>query len=258
MSSIAYTLRSDLQTLWRLAVTRVQGQSHADRLESFYSAQAGDYDSFRRRLLHGRDRLIEALPQPAGGVWIDFGAGTGENAERFGDRLRSFDQVYLVDLCPSLLHVARQRIDANSWENVAAVEADATSWQPTAECVDLVTFSYSLTMIPDWFAAIDHAFNLLKPGGTIAVTDFYVSRKHVGERSRRHGWWTRHGWPTWFASDNVFLNPDHLPFLRSRFEEQSLDEADGSIPYLPLVRVPYYVFVGRKPSYSHNDAQPVR
>jgi S-adenosylmethionine-diacylgycerolhomoserine-N-methlytransferase len=56
----------------------------------------------------------------------------------------------------------------------------------------------------------------------------------------------RHGWPTWFASDNVFLSPDHLPFLQSRFEEKLLDEADGPIPYLPFVRVPYYVFLGSK------------
>ena len=33
-------------------------------------------------------------------------------------------------------------------------------------------------MIPDWFAAVDHAWRLLRPGGTIGVVDFYVGRKH--------------------------------------------------------------------------------
>jgi len=30
--------------------------------------------------------------------------------------------------------------------------------------------------IPDWFLAIDNALRILKPGGIIAVVDFYVSR----------------------------------------------------------------------------------
>ena len=30
-------------------------------------------------------------------------------------------------------------------------------------------FSYTLSMIPDWFAALENARRLLKPGGTIGV-----------------------------------------------------------------------------------------
>ncbi len=54
-------------------------------------------------------------------------------------------------------------------------------------------------------------------------------------------------WPLWFGSDNVFLNPDHLPYLLSRFETVSLSQRRGKLPYLPLVRAPHYLFVGRKP-----------
>ena len=56
--------------------------------------------------------------------------------------------------------------------------------------MDVVTFSYSLTMIPDWFLAVDHAWRLLRPGGTIGVVDFYVSRKHPDPGWRRHPWST--------------------------------------------------------------------
>ena len=38
-----------------------------------------------------------------------------------------------------------------------------------AGTVDVVTFSYALTMIPDWRAAIRNAFRMLKPGGRIGV-----------------------------------------------------------------------------------------
>ena len=46
-----------------------------------------------------------------------------------------------------------------------------------AGTVDVVTFSYALTMIPDWRAAIRNAFRMLKPGGHIAVCDFTVTKE---------------------------------------------------------------------------------
>ena len=51
--------------------------------------------------------------------------------------------------------------------------ADATRFRPPEGAADVVTFSYSLTMIPDWFAALENAAAMLKPGGTIGVVDFY-------------------------------------------------------------------------------------
>jgi S-adenosylmethionine-diacylgycerolhomoserine-N-methlytransferase len=245
-----HSVWSDLRTVWQLATTRIRGASHAERLESFYRSQAKRYDSFRSRLLHGRDDLIRAIEVPAGGHWVDLGAGTGENAERLGERLPSLRRLDVVDLCPSLLEVARRRIEAECWCNVHVHAADATTFQPedvSGAGVDVVTCSYSLTMIPDWFAAIENARRMLKPGGTIGVVDFYVSRKYVNGTTKRHGWSTRTFWPAWFASDNVFLSPDHLPYLTSRFETVQLFESRGRIPFLPLVSAPYYCFVGRKP-----------
>lgn len=101
-------------------------------------------------------------------------------------------------------------------------------------------------MIPDWFAALANAEAILKPGGTIGVADFYVSRKHPAEGLARHPWLTRAFWPLWFSADHVFVSPDHLPFLRHRFQMIALREARAKVPYLPLARVPYYVFIGRK------------
>ena len=49
-----------------------------------------------------------------------------------------------------------------------AAAADATTFQPDAGKADVVTFSYSLTMIPDWFAAIDNALAMLRPAGRSA------------------------------------------------------------------------------------------
>ena len=237
---------NDLKTLWHLVARKTKGDTHAERLESFYSGQASNYDDFRRRMLHSREEMIQSVTVPDQGIWVDLGAGTGENAEHLGPKVDRLSKMYLVDLSSSLLEQASARVEARGWQNVVPVCHDATTFIPDEGQVDVVTFSYSLTMIPDWFRAIDHALALLKPGGQIGVVDFYVSRKHPAAGLCKHAWSTRTGWVPWFASDNVFLSPDHIPFLQSRFETARLDERRGKIPYLPFVRAPHYLFIGIK------------
>ncbi len=257
MSMSHHTGNNDLRILWHLLFKRVRGRSHADRLNSFYEGQARGYDSFRSRLLHGRKAMIDRVEIPDRGVWVDIGAGTGENAEYLAHRRTQLKTMYLVDLCRPLLQVAEERIASQGWKNTHAVLADGTRFVPPEEQVDIISFSYSLTMIPDWFRALDHAWSLLRPGGQIAVVDFYISRKYPEEGLRRHGWMTRNLVPLWFGNDNVQPSPDHLPYLRNRFETISIEEGQGAMPYAPLIRVPYYVFIGRKPigdSPRHNEA----
>jgi len=239
---------SDLKILYHLTMKPIRGKSHAARMESFYEGQAEAYDSFRKRLLKGREQLWQLLDVPQDGVWVDMGGGTGANLEHFGPSIEKLKKVYVVDLSTSLLEVATKRFEARGWANAEAVEADATRWQPPNGGADVVTFSYSLTMIPDWFAAIENAMAMLKPGGTIAVVDFYVSRKYPADEFTRHGWLTRSFWPVWFATDNVFPSRDHVPYLHRHFEPVAFQEHRGKVPYFPILRMPYYLFVGRKPA----------
>ncbi len=238
-------LASDLGIVYHMIFARAAGGSHADRLEAFYRTQAGAYDDFRRRLLHGRQEMMQALDLPEGARLVDMGGGTGSNFEYLGDRRARCGSLTVVDLSPSLLKVAQERISRNGWDNVRAVLADATTYQPEGGPVDAVTFSYSLTMIPDWFKAIDHAREILKPGGLIGVSDFYVARKWPAT-GVKHARWRRWFWPLWLSWDNVFLSPDHLPYLQSRFETVKLEERLGRMPYMLGLRAPYYFFIGRK------------
>lgn len=234
-----------LRTLVRFALP-VRGKTHQQRLDSFYRVQAEDYDAFRASLLHGRDELFETLPLKEGDIWVDLGAGTGENATRVGDRLKTLKKVYQVDLSTAMLEQARRRIEREEWNNVEAVSADATTFTPAEGQADVITFSYSLTMIPDWFAAIDNALRILKPGGTIGVVDFYISRKHPAEGFKQHGWLSRSFWPIWFAKSNVIVGSEHLVYLHHRFEPVQLVESRGKVPVVPLPKSPYYWFIGRK------------
>ena len=239
-------MAGDLAVIRQLLRGEPRHGEHKERLERFYGPQADAYDRFRERLLHGRRELIDSLPVADGAHVIELGGGTGRNLEFFGDRLRAFASVTLVDLCPSLLARAHTRCETMGWSNVRCIEADATRFGP-AQPVDAVYFSYSLTMIPDWFAAIDNAIAMLKPGGVIGVVDFYVSRKHPAYGLRRHSLFDRTFWPLWFGHDGVKLDAAPLTELRAQLPVHTLAECRAPVPYLPLLRVPYYRFVGIKP-----------
>jgi len=241
------TWASDFQVLKSMIFADVKGETQQERLESFYESQADLYDSYRCRMLHGRLPMAKAMPSPKGGIWVDLGGGTGSNLEFFGkEGLHHWKKCYVLDFCPSLVETAKKRVKSNGWDGlVDVILGDACDHEcvglPKAGTVDVVTFSYALSMIPDWKEAIRNAWRLLKPGGSIAVCDFTVSEKQ---------------WPgmaslwTWiFSNDHVHLNEEHIQTLSAAFEKEIVHIGFGEFPYIPPCAVcPYYYFVGKKNS----------
>ena len=223
------TLADDLTVLYNNFLHKITGDSHKERLESFYSGQARAYDVYRHRFLHGRVPMIEVMPTPRRGVWLDMGGGTGANLEHLKDSMASFSRVIVLDLCGPLLEVARGHIASNGWTNVETLEADACSAStpglPKAGTVDLITMSYSLTMIPDWRAALNNAYRMLRPGGYIAVADFTITPES--------GAWNRALWPAVFKLDHVNLNEDHITTLSAMFRKVNLGVSAGGFPWVP-------------------------
>jgi S-adenosylmethionine-diacylgycerolhomoserine-N-methlytransferase len=235
-------LRGDAAVLARLLRGMPRASSHAKALSAFYGPQSAHYDRFRERLLCGREELIRSLPLPDRAHVIELGGGTGRNAEFFGDALDRIETLEIVDLCAPLLEKARER--GRRIPQLRVVEADATIYRPAAQ-VDAVILSYALTMMPDWRGVLVNAIAMLKPGGLLAVVDFYVSRARTDTARARHGFITRTFWPAWFAHDGVRLDAEHLPTLGASLPSNSIVESRASVPFLPLARVPYYRFVGR-------------
>jgi S-adenosylmethionine-diacylgycerolhomoserine-N-methlytransferase len=234
---------ADARTLWRMVRGQPAGASLRERLERFYAPQASRYDAFREGFLHGRGELLARLRVEPGATIVELGGGTGRNLDFLGDRLSELGRYEIVELSPAMAAQARAR--AASRPNVGVTEADAVRFRPR-DAVDCVLFSYSLTMMPDWFRAVDNAVSMLKPGGVLGVVDFYVAHRFPAAGRVRHRVGTRVFWPLWFAHDGVYLSPDHLPYLESRVEPLCCEEHSGRVPWLPGLRVPWYLFVGRK------------
>jgi S-adenosylmethionine-diacylgycerolhomoserine-N-methlytransferase len=225
---------TDIRVMLHLLRGMPRGGDAAARLQAFYAPQADAYDDFRERLLKGRGELVRQLVLPARARVVELGAGTGRNLDHFGERLNAFESFELVDLCPALLAEARKR--AVRHPNVQVVEADAARYRPESPA-DCVIFSYSLTMIPEWRAALDNAVTILKPDGQLAVVDFTTAPQQGRLASAF--------WRSWFGHDGVHLDRQHVHELRERCWHQWFDERRAAIPYLPGLRVPYYLFIGQ-------------
>ncbi|RDL33095.1 S-adenosyl-L-methionine-dependent methyltransferase [Venustampulla echinocandica] len=233
-------------------------------------------------------------------IWVDIGGGTGWNIEAMSGFVsvpEFFSSVYLVDFSPSLCEVARKRFARLGWTNVKVVCQDARTFRledhenGASDAVgyaastnpsyfaektgsvggaDLVTLSYSLSMIPDFYSVIDSLSALLAPSGTIGVVDFYVQsivdlscRNYTGGAINRHvNWFGRLFWRAWFDVDRVGLEAGRRDYLEYRFG--TVLSAD-SRNYL-LGSIPYYVWLGcskrpdaslSTPNYPHEIVERI-
>ena len=203
-------------------------------------------------------------------IWVDIGGGTGYNIEAmqaYLDVPTFFAKIYLVDLSPSLLEVARKRFDRLGWdveivcqdarafrlENYEMAKSTNTSvsslgisWSDHSTFnrgADLVTMSYSLSMIPDYYSVVDSIPSLLSSDGIVGVVDFYVQsiveisgRNYTGGSFNRHVTWIKRVfWRAWFDVDRVGLEGARRDYLEYRFGTlKTVDERNyllGGIPY---------------------------
>ena len=233
---MASNLAADARVLLRMLRGMPAGADTQSRLQAFYAPQAPAYDAFRERLLHGRAELIAASICPR-----SLRGRTGRRHRTQPGIFRrappTFAQVTVVDLCPSLLALARARCQRHGWGQVRCIEADATRYGPEAP-VDAVYLSYALTMIPDWFSALDNALAMLKPGGVIGVVDFTVSPAQSAL--------ARRFWTLWFGHDGVRLNRAHVEALTACLPKHRLSEHRAPVPYLGGLKVCYYRFIGTR------------
>ncbi|KAH3660290.1 hypothetical protein OGAPHI_006876 [Ogataea philodendri] len=243
------------------------GGAQQDALESFYQAQAKIYDMTRPTLLKGRETSLKLaaahLSKTKDLVWIDVGGGTGYNIEHMNSILplmKHFKAVYIIDLSPSLLEVAEKRFQEKGWKNVHCLLADACNFTVPHVPADLITFSYSLSMIPTFHCAVDHIASMIHKNGIICCVDFGVQSNSTslarvntlgGMTDRHNPWVFRTFWRIWFEADRVFLDPARRDYLEYRF---------GTLKSLNLYNkrlgnIPYYIWLGcdkdRSPALLH-------
>jgi len=232
---------------------------HASKMEAFYESQKDEYDAFRENFLHARPVLAECIPlREKKMVWVDVGGGTGRNLEFFKeDTIKDrFSKIYIVDVSVSLLEVAKKRVEAAGLSNIVeCVFCDFTDTKMVAEKLpasgscDLVTMSYSLSMIPNKELALQSAAKLLKPKGegVLGIADFFYgggprSARRLGDKDGVTNIFTKiycEGTRLWFKQDGVILlKRSVLESAKHLFDFEAVPDEmfRKRVPLLPILR----------------------
>ena len=171
-------------------------EEHAKRLDGNYRYQRHVYDLSREYYLLGRQTLIAGLTPPKSGQVLEIGCGTARNLIRAA-RLYPDCQYYGVDLSRLMLETAKDSVKRSGFgRRITLGLGDAAGFEPEhlfgIARFDRVFFSYSLSMIPPWEKALEHALGLLAPHGSLHVVDFGpADRLPALFRRALYGWLAR-------------------------------------------------------------------
>jgi len=246
--------------LWQpLVASTLQVTGHAKKMESFYKYQKEGYDAFRENMLHARPLLMEAFPlqKDRKVVWVDIGGGTARNLEFFPVEVvrKYFSKIVICDISASLLEIAERRIKSMGLEDICSVvKHDVTQDSlldvlPEAGSVDVVTMSYSYTMIPDQKAALANCQKLCKKGGFIGIADFFLHGNYDEvlsplQKSFRNMEAMFH--KQWFALDGIHLLQPEQTLEVDELELVWDKRERGSVPFLPFMQPFHGVYIMRK------------
>lgn len=231
--------------------------AHGDKMSSFYADQAKGYDAVRENMLIARSDMMSGFgPIKKGHTWLDVGGGTGRNLHYLRAQLDLFDRIVVLDICPELLEIgqenARRSFTASQCEKIHWVVLDINSKDVSSKLAvhlrndlhrgfDTISFSYSLSMIPEWKKALFSAKSLMSEDGRVIVSDFdtYTEQGKSVKDFLIRSWYAQDGVrieakSRHFITEEVFPS-DKFTVTTARFQKK-----------LMKVPIPHYVACCRK------------
>ena len=196
-------------------------------MDNMYRRQRYIYDLTRKYYLFGRDKLIQELPVGRDEHICEVGCGTARNLVLLAKRHPSAT-FSGIDASSEMLKTAQASVDAaGAGAQVKLATALSTDFSGVlfgrAQPFDRLIYSYSLSMMDDWRAALEHGFAQLKPGGTVHVVDF-------GNQEGLPGWFKKM-LGTWLDQFHVRFRPE----VREWFEAQER-AGRGRMTYRSVMR----------------------
>lgn len=178
-------------------------------MDSMYRHQRYFYDATRKFYLLGRDNLLDKMAITAGQTVAEIGCGTGRNLEILAQR-HPDAHFFGLDASAAMLQTATSKAEKAKLKNVSfqtalADEFDHRKTFGLDEPLDVIFFSYAISMIPPWRESIERAIANLKPGGRMYIVDFYDQRDLPK--------WFRTVLKAWLRQFHVQFWSELIPFL---------------------------------------------
>jgi S-adenosylmethionine-diacylgycerolhomoserine-N-methlytransferase len=204
---------------------------HRQTMTSYYRTHSHFYDATRWMFLYGRRRLVEKLDIRPGERVIEIGCGTGANFSAIQNGLQDSGELIGVDCSRPMLHKAAERVRRHGWTNVRLLDLEYGNETISRGRADVVLFSYSLSMIPQWERALACAHSELWPGGRAGILDFC-------RKVNSTAWFA-----DWLELNHVRVDRPYEERLQRLFEERTHLRYDAWAGLWS-----FYLFVGVKPA----------
>jgi arsenite methyltransferase len=126
------------------------------------------------------DQVIQALQLSEGAVIADIGAGGGYFTERFSKRVGRLGHVYAVDVQDIMIGLLKERVKSNKLENVTVIKGKFETPMLPLHAIDIAFFSSVYKEIEERTRYMKEVRRSLKPGGRVAIIEFYKDRGLIG------------------------------------------------------------------------------
>ena len=196
------------------------------------------YDASRKYYLLGRDYLIDNLGAKDGETICEVGCGTARNLIKI---YRKYPKTRLfgIDASDEMLKTASDNLKRDKLlEKITVKQGFSQSFDPNSlfnleKPLDKIVLSYALSIIPPWQESVDHALELIRPGGEIHIVDF-GGQDELPPYFRKFLFW-------WLDKFHVYHKPEILEYLK-RLEY----EKKGELQYKSLYKGYAYHAVFKK------------
>jgi ubiquinone/menaquinone biosynthesis C-methylase UbiE len=115
-------------------------------------------------------KMLEMIPVNNRMRALEYGAGTGILGSMLAPH---FKEIVLMDSSKEMVEVMKEKISANSIENLNPVVADLEKEEYLGEQFDLIYSQMVFHHINDVGFLLGKLYKILKPGGYIAIADLY-------------------------------------------------------------------------------------
>ncbi len=115
-----------------------------------------------------RNEAVAALNLNEESAVLDVACGPGFNFKVIESYLGGRGKLVGVDISSGVLKLAQRRVEKHRWTNVQLVNQSIVDYDPGI-LFDAVLCTFALTIIPDYKAALERMFALLRPEGRFAM-----------------------------------------------------------------------------------------